>query len=90
MNDLKTIFMASGLILSVSLPVAFASESVSEKVSSKANSASRSVKKGVNRTKEAVCMKGDMKCAGEKVKNRAGEAKDATVDKAKELKNRVD
>lgn len=69
---------------------AHAEESATEKVGTSANDAKRSVKKGMNRTKEAVCMEGDLKCAGKKAKHRAGEAGDAMGDKASEVKDKVD
>ncbi|MBA2405541.1 MAG: hypothetical protein H0V66_12265 [Bdellovibrionales bacterium] len=79
-----------GLMVLVLSMTAFADETVSEKVVAGANSASRAVKKGAHRTSEALCMKGDLKCAGDKISNRAEEAKDATVDGAEKLENIID
>lgn len=86
---LPILFLAT-FIISVAAQIALAGESTGEKVQSKAREAKRGVKKGVNRMQEAACAEGDLKCAALKVKHRAGEAKDATVDKTKELKDKVD
>ncbi len=67
-----------------------ADETPGEKVHAVVNSAARGVKKGANRVTEAACMKGDLKCAGDKAKNRAVETKDAVVDKVEETANKVD
>ena len=82
--------LAASFIVMTSAPVAFAEETVGEKVEATANNAKRGVKKAVNRTQEALCMEGDLKCTAEKAGNRVIEAKDATVDGAKKLKNKVD
>lgn len=66
------------------------SQTLSEKAVDKARDAKRATKKGVNRVKEVVCMEGDVKCAAKKAKHRVQEATDATVDKAKEVKDKVD
>ncbi|HXH75505.1 MAG TPA: hypothetical protein VNJ08_11100 [Bacteriovoracaceae bacterium] len=69
---------------------AFADETVGEKAAVVATDAGRGLKKGANRVSEALCMEGDLKCAGKKAKNRIIEGKDAAVDGASELKNKVD
>lgn len=61
-----------------------------EESAEKGNDAKRAVKKGWNRTKEAVCMEGDLECAAKKTRNRVGEGKDTIKDKAKEAKNTLD
>ena len=70
--------------------VAYSEETLGEKAEAVTNDATRSVKKGVNRTQEAVCTEGDMKCLSEKAKHRAEEGKDYSKDKVEELKNNVD
>lgn len=77
-------------MLSLVINAASADETVSEKVSAAGNTAGRTVKKGAHRVQEATCTKGQVGCAGEKVKNRAVEAKDSVVDGATEVKNKVD
>lgn len=69
---------------------AHAEETMTEKAQSVGRDAKRAAKKGMNRAQEAVCMEGDVKCAAEKAKNRAQEATDATVDKAKDIKESID
>ncbi|MNY82564.1 hypothetical protein D3C86_2247510 [compost metagenome] len=63
---------------------------MTEKAQATGRDAKRAFKKGTNRATEALCMKGDVKCAADKVKNRASEATDATVDKVKDVKESVD
>jgi hypothetical protein len=87
MTNLKIVFVALSLATAFG---AFADETVSEKVAVAGKDAGRSIKKGAHRTSEALCMKGDLKCTGDKVKNRVIEAKDATVDGASEIKNKID
>ena len=67
-----------------------AEETVSEKAAATGNDVKRGTKKAWNRTKEAVCMEGDLECAAKKAKNRAGEGAEYVGDKAKEAKNAVD
>ena len=69
---------------------AHAEESMGEKAKATTNDATRAVKKGVNRTKEAFCAEGDVKCLKDKAANRVEEGTDYTKDKAKEVKNKVD
>ena len=76
------IVMASGF--------SFADETVVEKAAATGNDAGRAAKKGAHRVQEALCMKGDVKCTGEKIANRAVEAKDATADGVKKVKNKID
>lgn len=49
----------------------------------------RMAKKAGNRMEEAMCMEGDMKCAAKKAGNRVKEGTDATVDKAKNVKDEM-
>jgi hypothetical protein len=80
---LSTFFvMASGL--------SFADETVVEKSTAAGDDVGRAAKKGAHRVEEALCMKGDIKCAGQKIGNHALEAKDATVDGIKKVKNKID
>lgn len=67
-----------------------ADETPGEKAHAVVNTAARGVKKGANRVQEATCMKGDLKCAGQKAGNRAVETKDVVVDKVQETTNKVD
>ena len=80
----------SCLIFTQLIHSAFAEETILEKAETAGNATIRAVKKGVNRVSEAVCNKGKAVCAGEKIKNRAAEARDVVVDGAKELKNKID
>ena len=64
--------------------------STGEKIEASTNDAKRGVKKGAHRVEEIICMKGDTKCTGDKLKHRATELKDATRDNAKEIKNKMD
>jgi len=80
----------SCILLTQLVPSVFAEETILEKAQVVGNATARAVKKGANRVSEAVCNKGNAECAGEKIKNRAAEAKDAVVDGAKELKNKID
>lgn len=97
-HKLSTLILGAALVCS---PLAFADhheghkddksgQTMGEKAADKARDAKRATKKGVNRVKEAVCMEGDVKCAAKKAKHRVEEATDATVDKAKEVKDKVD
>ena len=70
--------------------IAHAEETTGEKIKADAKDAKRSIKKGAHRIAEKVCMKSDAKCLADKVKHRASEAKDATKDKASQIKNKVD
>jgi hypothetical protein len=81
-------FLAFGVMSTYQ--IASGTETVSEKAKATGNDVKRGAKKGWNRTKEAVCMKGDLKCAADKVRNRTQESKDTVVDKSKEAKNKVD
>ena len=69
---------------------AYAEETTTEKIKVKAHDTKRAIKKGANRVEETVCMKGDIECASIKMKNRTIEAKDATVDGVKKIKNKID
>jgi hypothetical protein len=70
--------------------VLFAEETTGEKIQASAHDAKRGMKKGAHRLEEAVCVASDVKCTSEKVKNRAVEVKDLTVDEVKKIKNKVD
>ncbi len=87
MKILDKILYAAFLTLTLS---AYADETVSEQLKAKTNNVKRAVKKASHRLNEAVCAENDLKCASKKVKNRAIEVKDATVDGAKELKHKID
>jgi len=86
---MKTILMTL-VSLALAGSTGFAEETIGEKASSTGKSVKRSANKAWNRTKEAVCMEGDLKCAGKKVKNRAGEGVDYVQDKTGDAKNAVD
>jgi hypothetical protein len=86
---MKTAMMTLVLALGF-MSAAHAEESATEKAGTQMNDAGRAVKKGMNRTKEAVCMEGDAKCAGKKMKHRATETGDAIKDKGAEVKDKVD
>lgn len=87
---LKAALFIAVFVISVSTQIAMADETVTEKVTATTNTAKRTIKKGAHRVQEAVCAEGDVKCASKKIKNRAVEAKDATVDGVKEIKHKVD
>jgi uncharacterized protein YjbJ (UPF0337 family) len=84
------LFIKICFIFTLFISSALAEETLLEKAESVGNATARTVRKGANRVSEAVCNKGKAECAGEKIKNRAQEAKDAVVDSAKELKNKID
>ena len=83
-------FLMGALLLSIGPQVAFAEETWSEKAGNKSNAVKRELKKAGHRVSEHACSDGDAKCTGKKLKNRAVETKDATVDGAKELEDKVD
>ena len=89
MNAVVKIFAISSLVALISTS-AIAAETIQEKKEAVTNDVKRDAKKSINRVEEAACMEGDVKCAGQKAKNRIEEAGDATKDKTKELKNKVD
>lgn len=80
--------MAAALLLT--LPHAFAEQTKGEKFEDGTADAKRELKKSGHRVEEFFCKEGDLECAAKKGKNRVLEAKDATIDKTKEVKNRVD
>lgn len=90
MNSKFGSIVLASILMVVATHSAHAEETVGEKLATTANDNKRVVKKGIHRLKEAVCMEGDVKCASKKIKNRAVEAKDATVDGVKSLKNKID
>jgi hypothetical protein len=90
MKNAQTVLLVLGLALLSAVPVAGAKETVDEKVEVSGNTAKRGAKKALHRTEEALCLKGDLKCTAEKAGHRIIEAKDATVDEAKKIKNKVD
>lgn len=83
-------FIVFSLFLVTASGLSFADETINEKAAAGANGAKRVAKKGAHRVSEALCTKGDVKCAGEKVENRAEEVKDSVVDGSKKLKNKID
>jgi uncharacterized low-complexity protein len=87
---MKTALILTALLMTAAVLPAHAEETMGEKAAVTGNDVKRDAKKGMNHAKEAVCTEGDAKCAAKKMKHRAGEAKDATVDKAKEVKGDVD
>lgn len=76
-------------LVALSAGPAFA-QSTGEKVKDGVNDTGREIKKGGHRVEEALCTGTKAECAKEKMKNRGVEAKDATKDKATELKDKVD
>ncbi|MEN0058633.1 MAG: hypothetical protein AAGB31_07345 [Bdellovibrio sp.] len=96
---MKSILLISSLLLAFT-SFAHAEETTGEKVDSAMETAKdktkkagrdakRVAKKGAHRVQEAVCMEGDLKCAAKKAKNRVEEGADATVDKGKEVKDKL-
>jgi hypothetical protein len=84
------ILLLIGMVIGSLVQVAIAEETTGEKIETSANNAKREIKRGAHRIDEKICDKGTVKCTGKKVKNRATELKDATVDGAKDLKNKAD
>ena len=69
---------------------AMADATSAERATTDTNSVERTAKKATHRVQEAVCSKGDVKCAEQKAKNRAEEAKDYVKDKGQETKQKID
>ena len=90
MNKLAYVVVVVSSVFMATPQLASATETALEKTQATANDANRGVKKALHRTEEAFCMEGDLKCTSEKVGHRVIEAKNATVDAAKKLKNKVD
>ena len=65
-------------------------QSTVEKAKATGNDVKREVKKGVHRVGEALCTGTKAECAAEKAKHRVTETKDAVVDEAKEIKDKLD
>lgn len=82
--------LASVLALGLMSSLAHAEETVKESAENAGHKMKHAMKKGVNRAKEAVCMEGDLKCAGKKGQHRMEETGDAIGNKAKEIKDKVD
>jgi hypothetical protein len=86
--------LITSIVLFGCLGICNAEETLTEKAQATGNTATRTAKKGVHRTQEALCGKltGDNKaqCLAKEAKNHVEEGVDATVDKAKEVKNAVD
>ena len=78
------------LSLCLGMTPAFAEETVPEKAKVVKNDAKRAAKKAGNRAKEMVCAENDAECLAKKAKHRVTEGADAAVDKADEVKNKVD
>lgn len=90
MKSMTVMLLGTFFIMSSYTQMAYAEETTTEKIKVKAHDAKRAIRKGANRVEETVCMKGDIKCTSMKMKNRTLEAKDATVDGVKEIKNKID
>lgn len=69
---------------------ALAQETAGEKIDQAGNGVKRTSKKAANRVKEAACTGTKAECEARKGGNRIEEAKDTTVDKGKELKDKLD
>lgn len=69
-------------------------QTTAEKIQVEKDSLQRSVNKTINRAEEDVCgtLTGEnrVQCLAKKVKNRAEESADVVVDKASEIKGKVD
>lgn len=64
-------------------------DNMSDSAKKAGRKAKRSFKKGVNRTEEFFCAKGDAACAAEKAKHRVEETGDALKDGGKNVKDAV-
>jgi hypothetical protein len=89
MKNIKVMMLATGFALCVLSPLVMAIETKMEKSAVVVNDAKRGLVKSAHRVEEALCNKGDLTCGAKKVENRTIEAKNVTVDKVKELKNKV-
>ena len=67
-----------------------AEETIPEKAAKTGNDVKRSVKKGAHRAEETIKSPDEDAKTRAKIKNRAQEAQDSTVDKGKEIKNKID
>lgn len=93
MNNIQKYFSLSltfGFLMLAGIPIANSDETISEKVEASSKDANRGMSKGAHRAEELFCAASDAECAARKAGNRALEAKDATVDAAVKLKNKVD
>lgn len=90
MKTFGIIVFAVTFVLATAAQMSIADETIGEGVTASAKTAKRAAVKGAHRTQEAICPDGELECGATKVKNRAMEAKAATVDKAEELKNKID
>lgn len=89
-KKLLPVFVVTSLTAAGITRMAYAEETVKEKAQAEKNTVKRTAKKAEHRIEEKFCAEGDVKCAAEKAKNRLNETKDATKDKAQEVKNKVD
>ena len=85
---MKNVILALSLLLLPAL--SHAEETAAEKHEAATNTVGRKATKVGHRLKEAVCMKGDVKCAAEAAKDHLKEGAETVKDKAKETKNKVD
>ncbi|BAW79914.1 hypothetical conserved protein [Candidatus Nitrosoglobus terrae] len=67
-----------------------AEETVAEKAEAKIKDTKRAAEQAADRAEEAKCTDGTIKCLGEKIKHRTGEAYDSVKDKSVELKHKMD
>lgn len=87
----KLFFFVFSLQVALFIPnQVLAAQTVAEKAKVATNDTARAIKKGAHRVEETFCMEGNLKCAGKKASNRAVEAKDAMVDGASEVKEKLD
>lgn len=90
MKHTGILILTISFLLNSGLQIAFADETIAEQVVVKAKDIKRGVKKAAHRTSEALCVDGEVPCAGQKIKNRVIEAKDATKDGTDQMIDKMD
>ena len=89
-KNLPAIAMSFSFLLLAGIPIVHSDETITEKAGASSNNVKRGIKKGAHRAEEIFCAASDTECAARKAGNRIIEAKDATVDAAVKMKNKVD
>ena len=93
MNNIQKYLSLSitfGFLMLAGIPMAHSDETILEKVQATSKDTNRGMSKGAHRAEELFCAASDAECAARKAGNRVLEAKDAAVDGAVKLKNKVD
>ena len=86
----KKIGMAFIAALTLALPLkSFSETTVTEKIQEAGQDTAKTAKKGYRATKDALCMKGDVACAAQKMKHKAKNAGDEIEDKVDDVKKKI-